>query len=290
MKLLSILIALVIESFVKTLADMRRFDWFTNYVAWMRGKLQDSSLRNSVVMLLIIMGLVLFVVWLIDSMLGNVLGLFSFVFGVAVLVFCIGPRDLEADVKQVLEAFEREDVEAANFYAAQLLDRKVSDAPMQLAQTVREGILLQANSRMLGVLFWFVILGPVGAVMFRLSCILKNETYTDADSFASSCRDLYDIMLWLPARICVLSYAIAGNFVDTMSYWYGLSDLWRRESEEFIVISGVGALRYERRIEHPEQEDEPDLAGISHALALVKRAVIVWIVILALLTLTGWLF
>jgi membrane protein required for beta-lactamase induction len=90
----------------------------------------------------------------------------------------------------------------------------------------------------------------------------------------------------------VLSYAIAGNFVDTMSYWNGLSDLWQRDSEELIVISGVGSLRYERRIERRghEDDDEPDVSGIHHALSLVKRAVIVWVVFLALLTVTGWLF
>jgi membrane protein required for beta-lactamase induction len=98
-------------------------------------------------------------------------------------------------------------------------------------------------------------------------------------------------MIWLPARICVLSYAVAGNFVDTMSYWNGLSDLWLRDSEEFIVVSGVGALRYEHRIDRNEHDDEePDATGIQHALSLTKRAVIVWVVLLALLTVTGWLF
>ena len=93
----------------------------------------------------------------------------------------------------------------------------------------------------------------------------------------------------MPARICVLSYAVAGNFVDTMSYWNGVSDLWLRESEEFIVISGVGALRYEQRLDRGEHDEEPDVAGIHHALSLVKRAVIVWVVLLGLLTVTGWL-
>ena len=97
-------------------------------------------------------------------------------------------------------------------------------------------------------------------------------------------------MIWLPARICVLSYAIAGSFVDTMSYWNGLSDLWLRDSEEFIVISGLGALRYEEsKDRHDFDENEPDATSIQHALSLVKRAIIVWIVLLSLLVVTGWL-
>ena len=97
-------------------------------------------------------------------------------------------------------------------------------------------------------------------------------------------------MNWLPARICVLSYAVAGSFVDTMSYWNGISDLWLRDSEEFIIVSGVGALRYEQRAGREHYEDgEPDIDTLRHALSLVKRAIIVWVVLLGLLTVTGWL-
>jgi membrane protein required for beta-lactamase induction len=292
MSLLSVIFALIAESFISSLPELRRFDFFTRYVDWLRSKLPVFSYQNGAITLVIIVAGVVFSVWLISAMLGNVLGLFGFIFGVAVLVFSLGPRDLEQDVQTIITAFERNDYESANLYASNLTGYDVAEAPLQLAQTVKESILLQANTRMLGVFFWFIVLGPVGAALFRVSCLLKEAGQAETDDFAAASRDLYDIMIWIPARICVLSYAIAGNFVDTMSYWHGLSDLWLRDSEEFIVVSGVGALRYERRIERRghEDDDEPDISGIHHALSLVKRAVIVWVVFLALLTVTGWLF
>ncbi len=291
MSLLSVIFALIAESFISSLSELRRFDFFFRYVSWLRAKLPPFSFQNGSITLVIVVAGVLFAVWLISAMLGNVLGLFGFLFGIAVLIFMIGPRDLEEDVQNLNTAFDNNDYDAANLYASQLSNRTISESPMQLAQTVKEEILLQANTRMLGVFFWFILLGPVGAVLFRVSCLLKENQLTEKDDFADASRELYDIMIWLPARICVLSYAVAGNFVDTMSYWNGVSDLWLRNSEEFIVISGVGALRYEQRIERDEHdEEEPDTAGIHHALSLVKRAVIVWVVILALLTVTGWLF
>lgn len=290
MNLLSVIIALIIESVVTTLSSWRQFDLFNQYVDGFRQKLPSFSYQPGVVALVIILGTVLFAVWLIDAMLGGVLGLFSFLFGIAVLIFCIGPRDLEEDVQNITSSFEKQDYEAANIHTANLVGRTVTEPPMQLAQTVKEGVLLQANNRLLAVIFWFVLLGPVGAVMFRLSSLLKESLVSETDEFAEASRDLYDILIWLPARFTVLSYAIAGNFVDTMSYWYGLSDLWSRESEDFIIVSGIGALRYERRVDHSENEEDPDVNGIHHALSLVKRAVIVWVVVLALLTLTGWLF
>ena len=291
MSLLSVIFALIAESFISSLSELRRFDVFSRYITWVREKLPTFSFQNGSVTLVIVLAGILFSVWLISAMLGNVLGLFGFLFGIAVLIFMLGPGDLEEDVQNIATAFENKDYQGANFYASRLTGTKIDEAPLQLAQTVKENILLQANTRMLGVFFWFILLGPVGAVLFRLTCLLKETHQDETDEFASASRELYRILIWLPARICVLSYAIAGNFVDTMSYWTGLSDLWLRDSEEFIVVSGVGALRYERRIERDgHEDDEPDTQGIQHALSLVKRAVIVWVVLLAVLTVTGWLF
>jgi membrane protein required for beta-lactamase induction len=290
MSLLSIIFALIAEHFIPNLSGLRRFDFFFRYVSWLRAKLPTFSFQNGTVTLVIVIAAVLFAVWLISTMLGNVLGLFAFLFGIAVLVFMVGPGDLEADVQNISTAFENNDNESANFYASQLSNRTVSEPPMQLAQTVKENILLQANTRLLGVFFWFILLGPVGAVLFRLSCLLKENQQNENDDFAAASRELYDILIWLPARICVLSYAVAGNFVDTMSYWNGISDLWLRDSEEFIIVSGIGTLRYEQRRDRDEYaENEPDKVGILHALSLVKRAVIVWVVLLSLLIVTGWL-
>lgn len=290
MSLLSVIFALIAENFISSLAELRRFDFVFRYVSWLRSKLPTFSFQNGSVTLVIIVAGILFAVWLVSAMLGNVLGLLGFLFGIAVLIFMIGPRDLEDDIKNVHTAFENKDYEAANFYASNLAGRTITEPPMQLAQTAKEEILLQANIRMLGVFFWFILLGPVGAVLFRLSCLLKDNQRDETDDFADASRDLYQIMNWLPARICVLSYAVAGNFVDTMSYWNGISDLWLRDSEEFIIVSGVGALRYEQRSGRDEHEDgEPNVEGIHHALSLVKRAVIVWVVLLGLLTVTGWL-
>ena len=289
MSLLTVIFALIAENLVSTLPEMRRFEFFYTYSNWLRSKLPTFSFQNGTVTLIIVLAGALFSVWLLSAMLGNVLSLFGFLFGIAVLIMTIGPRDLEHDVQNIISCLENEDYESANIKASELCGREVSEPPLQLVQTVKEEIILQANTRMLGVFFWFILLGPVGAVLFRASCLLKeNEKDNDSD-FSEACRELYKIIIWLPARVCVLSYAVAGSFVDTMSYWNGVSDLWLRDSEEFIVVSGVGALRYEQRVASHEHDEEPDIAVIQHALSLVKRAVIVWVVLLGLLTVTGWL-
>ena len=295
MYLIIVLIALLVESFMTNLSELRRTDRVWSYVDWMREKLSQYGHADSVLGFVIVVTLPLLAVWLIYAMLAGVLGLFSFLFSLLVLVLCLGPRDLLSDGEQVVDALQRQDSEAACLYASDLLDRQVAEQPLQLVQTVKEGIFIQGNVRILGVLLWFVLLGPVfgpvGALMFRFSYLLKTRLVSENNPFANASRELYRVLFWLPARVCVLCFAIAGNFVDTMSYWYGFSDLWKRDSEEFVIVSGVGALRYDSRLDKENlQAEEADVNSIRHAIELVKRAVIVWVVVLALLTLAGWLF
>lgn len=289
MSLISILISLAIESYWDKVDSLRQYDWFENYCNWMSEKLAGQSFTESPFgVLAVVMPLVLSV-WLVDNMLGGVLWLFGFAIGIVVLVYCIGPRSLVRDVQAYLEAAESGDHDAARQYAASILDRPVDEKEKELAQTVKETILIQANDRLIGVMFWFAVLGPVGAVLYRVSTLLKEQTSFEAGGFATAAQDLYWVMNWLPTRICIIGYALAGNFIDTISYWRSISDFWVRDSSELLIASGMGALRQDLRTDSEPDADEYFTLGVSHALSLVKRTVVVFITLLALMTLTGWL-
>lgn len=155
---------------------------------------------------------------------------------------------------------------------------------------VKEAILIQSNDRLIGVMFWFALLGPVGAVLYRVSNLLKEKTAFEAGGFASAAQDLFWVMNWLPTRISIIGYALAGNFIDTVSYWRSISDFWIRESTDLLVASGLGALRQDLRADIDEHiTDEYFTLGVAHALSLVKRTIVVFLTILALMTLTGWM-
>ncbi len=289
MSLISILISLAIESYWDKVDSLRQYDWFDNYCNWMSGKLAGQPFMETPFGVLAVVMPIVLAVWLVDYMLGGVLWLFGFVIGIVVLVYCIGPRSLARDVQTYLEAVEAGDHAAARQYAAGILDRPVDEKEKELAQAVKEAILVQANDRLIGVLFWFALLGPVGAVLYRVSTLLKEQTAFEAGGFASAAQDLFWVMNWLPTRFCIIGYALAGNFIDTISYWRSISDFWTRESTDLLIASGVGALRQDMRADIEQHTDEYFALGVSHALALVKRTVVVFVTLLALMTLTGWL-
>ena len=289
MSLISILIALAVEHFYKQIGELRHFGWFTRYHDMVFNKLEGQRFRDGPLGILLILGAVVFAVWLVNAMLAGVAIVFSFIFTVVVLIYCLGPRDLENDVQKFSQAVERGDTEAAEIMAGEFLDVPPEDNSVaDLIKHVEAGILIHANVRVLGVLLWFMLLGPVGAVLFRLSCLLKSRLATQDTAYASAARDLYRILMWIPARLSVVGFALTGSFVDTMSNWSNVSDMWRRDSDEFIVISGLGAVRHE--LDDEQREGQTDLVSIHHVIALVKRTLLVWVAILAILTLTGLVF
>ena len=292
MSLIAILLGLLAESFWSGVELLRRYDWFDRYVEAILPRLEKTQLPEGPLTVLVVVIPLVFVVWLAEAMLAGVWTGFAYLFGIAVLIFCLGPQDLNRQAQEYLDALEREDEEEAKRLACEILgyDCDEDDAPMQTAENLREAILTQVVDRLLGVFFWFVILGPLGAALFRVSHLLQQHTVNGTDAFAKTSERLYQIVFWLPARLCVIGYALAGNFVDTMSYWNSPADLWQRESRDFLVASGVGSLRQDMRFTSEKWLEEQDMSiGVSHALALIKRTVIVWIVVLALLTLAGWL-
>ncbi|MFO7604321.1 MAG: regulatory signaling modulator protein AmpE [Gammaproteobacteria bacterium] len=293
MSLIAILLSLFVESFWHGVERWRRHRWFESYVAALLPRLEKWQVPEGPLLVLAVVVPLVFGVWLVTAMLGGLWSGFAYVFSVAVLIFCLGPQDLNRQVQQYLEAVEREDEAEAKRLACEILgyDCDEDDGPMQAAENLREAILTQIVDRVLGVFFWFVILGPVGAALFRSAHLLQQYTAEGTSTFARTALQLYQIVFWLPARLCVLAYALAGNFVDSMSYWNSPADLWQRESRDLLVVSGVGSLRQDMRYTAEKWLEEQDLSiGVSHALALVKRTVIVWLVVLALLTLSGWLF
>ena len=90
-------------------------------------------------------------------------------------------------------------------------------------------------------------------------------------------------MAWLPARMLALGYALTGHFDGAIQAYRNRSlevDLLQ-SNHEALVTTGMGALRYQRLTD--------EISCIRSARDLVTRSIIIWVAVLALLTLGGWL-
>ncbi len=224
--------------------------------------------------LLVIMGIVQ--VWLE----GSIYGLPSLALGVAVLFYVLGPIDLDADAEDSLHALEDHDMAAA-----QRIVEPWADHSGQADMT--HALLAASLDRLLAPLFWFAILGPLGALWYRLATTLPRLPETSAD-FRHAAQRLHAILDYIPARLTALSYALAGHFEDTLqAYRAGTSLTLDTDSADLLVRCGRAAASLPLTMDDatPAPSNQHTLAA---ALELTRRALKIWIAVIALITLAGW--
>lgn len=295
--LIAVILALVLGHTVPQLAQLRRYEWFTVWLRELGTRLGSQGLHASRVGILLSLGLPLLIVGLLQTGLDDrVYGLPGFAFAVIVLFYCWGPRDLDLDVEAIVEAgdAERRRVAATALFGTEREARL--DAPALV-----EGVFQGALERWFGVLFWFVLLGPFGAVLYRLAQL--GATRTHAPVLPTEHGDTYArlklILDWPVAQLMTLGLALAANFDAVATAWRS----WHAERGQrwFALDTGFlgAAAKASVDCELAEERDDayavdappppaPALPALKDAMSLAWRILLLWLAVLALFVLAGY--
>lgn len=288
MALIAILISLIVERLLGSMEELRRFGWFDFYSRWAAQRLKRVKWLNGPVGTLLLLLPLIAPVVAIDYYLSGVWLLFGVAFSVLILLACFGPRDLEAEVEAFVDARRRGDEESACWHASELIgsDDEV-DNSAELTKSIMENIFIEANERLLAIVFWFVLLGPGGALLYRLSSHIQSLYSEDEEnSIVEAGMRLHLLLVWLPARLCAIAYALAGSFVEAVHGWRQVDGSWYESSHKLLIAAGFGALRMESS---DINDDSTACEQVSQSMALVRRAVLVFLSLVALFTLAGWM-
>lgn len=280
MALITIIISLMLDHAFRHLHHLRDMSWLERYTHSVSGFIKTE---NSWLKLIAVLALPILVLVLLQVYLYNIFwGIPFFLISIPVLFYCLGPDCLINDIEAYLDARSLGDDDEALHYAAVLTGRPASMSPDQQTTDVTRAILSTANERVFSVLFWFVLLGPLGAVLYRLTAhISKQEGITD--SLRNSATLVQSSMAWAPARILAIGYALTGHFDAAVQAYRNrpAEDDITLANYDVLVSTGLGALR------HQQMTDE--ISCIRSARSLVTRSILIWVAMLALLTLGGWL-
>ena len=287
MILLSALLGIAADRLLTHLHEYRHYAQFLGYIDWMRERFSGPAWDH-------IGGLVLLLlpIWLATGLLQNwasdwLFGLAGLLFNVAVLVYCMGPRDLSVDVDNWCEVCESSDTDLRQRAAGRLLKSAAPlEDPADCARKLAGAILVEANDRLFAVLFWFVLLGPLGAVLYRSAALLYQQRREQGE-FGDSVAWLHAVLVWLPARLVALGYALSGHFDAAMQGWrkaHGDHPQGTEGSEQVLVVTGTGALGMIAE----DAAEETIQSPVRAAMRLVWRTLTIWLVALSFLTLAGW--
>lgn len=223
----------------------------------------------------------------------------SFIFAVLILLFSLGPRDLEEEVDEYCAAVDTGAVDDVRKVSRELVEHDPPGDPSAHDRAIERAIYVQANNRIFGVVFWFLLLGPAGpagAWLFRVSDLMRRRAvYRDPGGQVSSAAHLvHGLLAWLPARLMAAAFALAGSFESAAASWRaGSDDLEPRpffeRTEELIARVGHGA-RAPAAASPGTTEALGEARPSRSALALVRRTLwLIWYPAIALLTLNDWL-
>jgi adenosylcobinamide-phosphate synthase len=162
------------------------------------------------------------------------------------LYFCIGLRSLRDHTLPIERALARNDLADARWLTARIVSRDTANAnTSDLAKAGVESLLENGNDAVFGTLFWFIVAGAPGAVLFRLANTLDAMWgYRTPRFLAFGCAAarIDDALNWIPARLTALSYALLGNTRLAWRCWRTQAPAWSSPNAGPVMSAGAGAL------------------------------------------------
>jgi AmpE protein len=300
MTLLALLIGLFVERLATQLFHLRRLRWLDWAID--AGFRQGDKVANwppliPVVILAISLVLPVTGIWL--GLGDRWFGFPFLVLSIIVLFFSLGPKDIGNDVTEYCRAVEDDDAVRIAATARSLSEKDVPEDAETRMQMVEEAVCIQANNRLFAVVFWFVLLGPVGAWAYRVTDLirrravfnaLRTDNVSESQSMIGAAEMLHGCVAWIPARLTAIGYAMAGSFDGALSAWRETSSGERlplhEQSEQLLARVGVSALALQ--LLDGESLSVRGVRGARAANGLVVRLLTIWAVVVGAMTLYGF--
>lgn len=217
--------------------------------------------------------------------------LLQLVFALAVLLFSLGPHAFEADMEAILKAPDQASREAA----AQVLSDDGETIAWRTAD-LGEATAYAALRRRFGVLFWFFVLGPVGALLYRLARQLGHDTSLALDAGArTSARYLANALDWLPAQLMVFTLALVGHWDAVIGAWrrwhqQAVPNSWYLSNPDFLGAAARADVLTDIQGGDGYVEEYTDaLHELRRLRDALLRALLAWLSVVALIVMGSWL-
>ena len=310
MSLFSLIAALLLEQLHPLSSRKYLYTWLSGYVDFFQRNFNAGQHRHGRIAWILAMAVPLILVVSLHCLLLRAHPIFAWAFSVLVLYLTMGFRQFSHNYTDIHQALRNKQLDKARELLGNWLGKSCSDLSYEeVARVTIEQALLCSHRNVFGVVFWFVIfmmlgLGPIGAILYRLAQFLSNQWGTrheaEFGNFGEFSRQTYHLMEWLPLRFTASTFAIVGNFEDTIYCWRTQADSWPDPEAGILLSGGAGALgvklgqtivQDQQPVFRPElgTDDEADADYMQSAIGLVWRALVFQLILLLLLTVANLL-
>jgi len=295
MGVLAIIAALIIEQW-RPLGERTAVQGtLAAWAAWLEQSFNGGERRHGMVAWLVAVLPPALLAFALNAVLYSVHAALALLFNIAVLYLTLGFRQFSHYFTDIQLAIKAGDLERARALLEQW--RGASGVVRSREEVVRltiEEALLASHRHVFGVLLWYLLLGPGGAVLYRLAAYLAWR-WKDLGSFGQFAQRAFYLLEWPAVRLTAAAFAVVGDFEDAVYCWRTQARTWFDPNAGIVLAAGAGAMGV--RLGMPVQEVDgmqprPELGVgepaegpfLDSTVGLLWRAVVVWVFVLALLT------
>ncbi|THF63992.1 cobalamin biosynthesis protein [Pseudothauera nasutitermitis] len=213
---------------------------------------------------------------------------------IALLWFALGARSLTEHAMAIAAPLAAGELPLARERVGYIVSRDTRALDTEgVARAATESVLENGNDAVFGTLFWFLVAGGPGALLFRLANTLDAMWGYRTPRFlhfGRAAARLDDVLNWLPARLTALTYALLGDTRRALRCWRAQAAQWDSPNAGPVMAAGAGALAVRlggAAIYHGRTENRPvlgegppaDAAILLHAVRLVRHGMLLWLAV-----------
>lgn len=312
MTLLSIVAGLLLEQ-ARPAAERRFLHQFAlRSAAFLENQFNDGEIRHGAIAWMIAVLPPVLLLLVVEQTLRRFEPMVALALNVLVLYVTVGFRQYSHYFTDIHLALRMGEIARSRDLIATWRRRR-SDrlSSSEVARLSIEEALVSSHRHVFAPVFWFVVLGPAGAVLYRFALLLDARwgrgDESEYGAFGTFARRAFAALDWLPVRLTATAFAVVGDFEDAVFCWRTQAGLWPDAAAGILLASGAGALGV--RLGQPIDEEvgtetgavggirdrpliglgeEADADFMQSTIGLVWRTLVLALLLLTLFWVASW--
>ena len=218
---------------------------FLRWTAFLKIKMNTGSIAEGWIAVMCALLPILIIAWTIYYVANAIHPLLGWLWDVLIVYACMGFRQFSRYYTQIAKKLQEGNDDIARTELALWLGRSLDVvSPSQIvALTIAKGSW-SGLRHVFGVLIWFVLLpGPLGALLYQLTHLMVDAwSQTPSTQFDKAAHRVRYVLDWVAIRLTAVTFAIAGNFEDTLHAWRTcpVTNSHRHANQRALYLAATG--------------------------------------------------